>query len=105
MEETTSAVAKVTSIELGRRWRLIYSGRAGEKNRLGRKREVAGLTLDQAALAGWAKTQSLRIRDVSAGKPAEDGDRQPSKNQLQSPLYPPTIPGAIKLQRKLGPGV
>jgi len=45
-EETTSAVAKVTSIELGRRWRLIYSGRAGEKNRLGRKREVRGSRVD-----------------------------------------------------------
>lgn len=32
---TTSAVAKVTSIELGRRWRLIYSGRAGEGRHLG----------------------------------------------------------------------
>lgn len=47
-EETTSAVAEVTSIELGRRGRLIYfGGRVGERTGLGGSLEVARSILSE----------------------------------------------------------
>lgn len=81
MEETTSAVAEVTSIKLGRRWRLIYfGGKVGEERRPGGNREVAGFGLVRGAWQRMVGREEgrLRIRSKSAGNSAVDGDRQPS---------------------------
>jgi hypothetical protein len=70
MEETTSAVAEVTSIKLGRRWRLIYfGGRQAKSAGLGGDCEEAR-SLRPGGQRNVGFAWDLRIRRLSAGDSA-----------------------------------